>query len=332
MRKIPVLLFSLVLLGCGESESPETGMPATDEPAPQPEEALTDPAEAAEQADAALGQSPSERLEVVLENQPPETKVRYEQRHPKETLEFFGIEPGMTVVEALPGSGWYSRILVPYLGQNGHLIGANYAQDMWPLFGFFGDDFIESMETWVKDWPQEADAWAGEDGAEVDAFEFGSLPVALEGQADAVLFIRALHNLARFESEGNYLTTALNEAYRVLKPGGIVGVVQHEARPEMSDEFASGEHGYLKTEFVKQRFADAGFEFIDESDVNRNPADQPTEADIVWRLPPTLMTSQDDPDLRIEMETIGESNRMTLKFRKPEDAGEGDSGEDENDE
>jgi predicted methyltransferase len=326
MKKIPVLLFALVLLGCGESEPPETGMSATDEPAPQPEEALTDPAEAAEQADAALGRSPSERLETVLENQPPETKARYEHRHPQETLEFFGIEPGMTVVEALPGTGWYSRILVAYLGQNGRLIGANYAQDMWPLFGFFGEDFIEDMETWVTDWPQEADAWAGDRGAEVDAFEFGSLPVALEGKADGVLFIRALHNLARFESEGNYLTTALNEAYRVLKPGGMVGVVQHEARPETSDEFASGEHGYLKKEFVKERFAEAGFEFVDESDVNENPADEPTEADVVWRLPPTYMTSQDDPDVRIEMDAIGESNRMTLKFRKPE---EGEAEEDD---
>lgn len=329
MRKIPVLLFALVLLGCGESESPETGMPASDEPAPQPEEALTGPEEAAEQADAALGQPPSERLETVLENQPPETKVRYEHRHPQETLEFFGIEPGMTVVEVLPGTGWYSRILVPYLGENGHLIGANYAQDMWPLFGFFGEDFIESMETWVTDWPEEADVWAGEEGAEVDAFELGSLPVALEGKADALLFIRALHNLARFEDEGNYLTTALNETYRVLKPGGIVGVVQHEARPEMSDEFASGDHGYLKKEFVKQRFTEAGFEFVDESDVNENPADEPAEADVVWRLPPSYMTSQDDPDVRIEMDAIGESNRMTLKFRKPE--AEGESGEGESD-
>jgi predicted methyltransferase len=308
MRKIPVLLFALIVLGCNQSPSPEAETPAAGAPAGQE----------AEPAAEASPESASERLEAVLAGKPEEFKARYQYRHPQETLEFFGIEPGMTVVEALPGGGWYSQVLIPYLGEEGRLVGANYAQEMWPMFGFFEQEFIDSMETWATDWPQEARGWQGEDGADVDAFVLGSMPQSLEGQADAVLFIRALHNLARFEDEGGFLTTALNEAYRVLKPGGIAGVVQHEARPDMPDEWASGDNGYLKKEFVISRMTEAGFEFVEDSDLNQNPNDQPTEEEFVWRLPPTYMTSQDNPDLQAEMDAIGESNRMTLKFRKPE--------------
>ncbi len=257
------------------------------------------------------------KLAGVLASQPDDVKARYRYRHPAETLGFFGIEPGMTVVEVLPGGGWYSQIIIPYLGAKGELIGANYAHDMWPLFGFFGEDFIAQMGTWVEDWPKEASTWAP-GAATVSAFEFGEMPEDMAGTADAMLFIRALHNLRRFESEGGYLGTALADALAVLRPGGIVGVVQHEARPEMSDEFASGANGYLKKAFVIEAFEQAGFEFVAESDINQNPKDQPSETDIVWRLPPSLNGAEENPEKQKAMEKIGESNRMTLKFRKPE--------------
>ena len=133
-----------------------------------------------------------------------------------------------------------------------------------------------------------------------------------------VFFPRVLHNLARFEAEGGYLTMALADAYAVLKPGGTFGIVQHEARDDMSDEFADGSRGYLKKSFVIAAVEAAGFEFVAESDINANPKDRPGNDDIVWRLPPTLGTSRQDPELRAELEAVGESNRMTLKFRKPD--------------
>lgn len=310
MRTILILSAALVLWGCDQAPSPGPEPVAPAEYAPAAEEAR-------EASRSAPATDASARLDAILDAQPDETQARYEHRHPKETLEFFGIEPGMTVVEALPGQGWYSRILVPYLGSEGRLIGANYAYAMWPEFGFFGQDFIDAMETWTTDWPGQAQEWRGDDGAEVEAFEFGSLPDELVGQADAVLLIRALHNLARFESNGGFLTAALNDVHRVLKPGGIVGVVQHEARPDMPDEWANGNAGYLKKQFVIDRFTEAGFELVDESDINENPNDEPTAEDAVWRLPPSYQTSGDDPELRASMDEIGESNRMTLKFRKP---------------
>jgi predicted methyltransferase len=188
---------------------------------------------------------------------------------------------------------------------------------MYPLFGFFSEEQLKEKETWVDDFPAGAKEWSGEDGAPVTAFVFGAMPEKMKGTADAVLFIRALHNLARFESNGGFLTAALQNAWDVLKPGGIVGVVQHQARDEMPDDWAGGQNGYLKNSFVISVMEEAGFELVAESDLNANPKDQPTDQDIVWRLPPSLVTSRDNPELKAELEAVGESNRMTLKFRKP---------------
>lgn len=267
----------------------------------------------------ALGGDSTLGLPAVLAAQPDEIQQRYPHRHPGATLEFFGVQPGMTVVEALPGPGWYSKILVPYLGTEGELIGADYAQEIWPLFGFMDAEFIDKRKTWVTDWPAEALTWGTDPGAKIAAFKLGSMPAELNGTADVVLLVRALHNLARFESQEGFLTSALDEVYAVLKPGGIAGVVQHQARDDMPDEWADGSRGYLKKAFVIARMEQAGFELVGETDVNQNDKDQPTTDDIVWRLPPTLATSRENPELREQMLAVGESNRMTLKFRKPAD-------------
>ncbi len=258
-----------------------------------------------------------EHLAAVLAAQPEETKARYAYRHPRETLEFFGVKPGMTVVEGLPGRGWYSKILLPYLGPEGRLIGANYAMDMWPNFAFANEEFLKTQATWVTDWPAGAEEWRGSDGASVAAFNFGAMPESMAGTADAVLLVRALHNAVRFASVRDFAGEMLSDAYTVLKPGGILGIVQHHARDDMSDEFADGNHGYLKKDFVIALAENAGFEFVAESDINANPLDRPSEDDVVWRLPPSLGTSRDNPELRAELEAVGESNRMTLKFVKP---------------
>ncbi len=306
MHRLIALSCALALTACGQQSNEEA--------AATPEKPAAKVEAAAEEVNSA------DRLATVLAAQPEETKARYKYRHPQETLEFFGIEPGMTVVEALPGGGWYSQILLPYLGANGTLIGVDYALDMYPKFGFFSDEAIKAKETWVETWTEEAESWRADnpDSAAVSAAVFGSVPDDMDDSADAVLFIRALHNLNRFENDGGYLTTALADAYRVLKPGGIVGVVQHEASKEAPDAWADGSKGYLKKAAIVELMQQAGFEFVDESDINANAKDQPTEDDMVWRLPPSFSTSGDDAELKKEMQAIGESNRMTLKFRKPE--------------
>lgn len=304
------LSLTLLLGACGGEPPPaEPTLPPHEE---APTEAIAEPRETAPRDTAA------DRLAEVLSAQPEDVQARYAHRRPAETLAFFGIEPGMTVAELLPGGGWYSRILLPYLGAEGRLIGVDYEVDMFRLFGFMNEEQIAAKETWVEDWTATAEDWRGEEDASVAAFQLGALPEALEGTADAVLMIRAMHNLARFTTEEeDYLGRALADVRGVLRPGGVVGVVQHEAREGMPEAWAGGAAGYLKRDFVVGAFEAAGFELVGASDINANPLDQPTVDDIVWRLPPNLATSRDNPELRAEMEAIGESHRMTLLFRKP---------------
>ena len=292
---------AFTLAACGQSAAPDAAN--QDAAAPQ---AMETPADA--------------KLAAVLAAQPDKTKARYQYRHPKETLEFFGVEPGMTVVDVLPGEpGWYAPILLSYLGPEGRLYGADYNVDMWRLFGGFADaDFLEARKSWPETYVSAAKALGAPDAAALGAFTLGTFPDELDGKVDVVLMFRAAHHLNRFEDKGGYFTSALAEIYGALKPGGVLGVVQHRAPEDNADAWANGDNGYLKQSQLSDFVEQAGFELVDTSEVNANPNDRPTEDEFVWRLPPTLATSGDDPDLRAQMQAIGESDRMTLKFRKPE--------------
>lgn len=280
-------------------------------PAPETKEAGKSAAETVTKADH------SASLAAVLSAQSDKAKARYSARNPQETLEFFGITPGMTVAEALPGGGWYSKILIPYLGNEGHIIGIDYSLNMWPKFGGFANaEFLEKKKGWAAEWVEGAQVWrAGSEGG-ISAFTFGGRDAAMDGTVDAVLFIRALHNLSRFEDDGGFLTQALADSHALLKSGGIVGVVQHQGPEGNDDSWAKGSNGYLKKSQLIARFEAAGFKFVQDSNVNENPKDVPSNEDIVWRLPPSLGTSTDNPELKSKMEAIGESNRMTLLFKK----------------
>ncbi len=255
-----------------------------------------------------------DRLNTVLEAQSDEHKARYEFRHPAETMTFFGVEPDMTVVEVLPGGGWYSKILMPYLSDEGMLIGAGYQPEM---FKSFFPNVSEERLTALAEFPNTFPGQAAEfdDGATpVKGYLLGDAPDDLKGTVDMVLFIRALHNMHRVSPE-NYVTPVLEETYDLLKPGGIVGIIQHRAAEDMSDEWASGSAGYLKQSRVVELMEAAGFELVEASDINANALDTPTEEEIVWRLKPSR---RGDEAKRAEYDAIGESDRMTLKFRKPE--------------
>ncbi|MCI4644880.1 MAG: hypothetical protein MRY64_08875 [Hyphomonadaceae bacterium] len=257
-------------------------------------------------------------LSVVLEVQPEEAKARYAYRHPAETLEFFGIEPGMTVVEALPGGGWYSKILIPYLGPEGELIGWHYPDGIWAhIIPGADEERIAEFIARGNGWAAGTADWGIEDGASVSQFKMAELPEEAHGTADAVLFIRALHNLKRTETETGYFTAAIKESYAVLKPGGVVGVVQHRGPADNSADWADGSAGYLHEADIIAAFGAAGFVLDAKSEINANPADQPTEDDIVWRLPPTRGGTEEGTPERAAVDAIGESDRMTLRFIKP---------------
>ncbi|MEO0997782.1 MAG: hypothetical protein AAFX58_09705 [Pseudomonadota bacterium] len=146
MRKLVMALICLPLFACDRDAS-EPASAVTEPVAEEPAGSAAEPAAA-----------PDGRLDAVLAAQPDEVQARYDARHPAETLQFFGIEPGMDVVEFLPGRGWYTKILIDYLGSDGALIGADYALEMFPLFGFFNEEQLKAKETWVEDWTADTGA------------------------------------------------------------------------------------------------------------------------------------------------------------------------------
>ena len=244
-------------------------------------ESLVEVSVDAEEASAPV--SDKTRLEIVLDGLPDDHKARHQFRRPKETLEFFGVEPGMTVAEYLPGGGWYSQVLSPYLGSNARLIGLDYRPAMWTKFPWATEETLERRKTLEAEFPGKVSDWGAGDSPEGIATDIGAVGDQYDGQVDAALYIRALHHLARFESDGGYLTEALSGTFNMLKPGGLVGVVQHQAPEDNPDEWADGAAGYLKKSHVLQWFKDAGFELVAESTINENPLDQPSADDTVWR-------------------------------------------------
>jgi len=254
-------------------------------------------------------------LTEAVNSRSDETKARDKSRHPIETISFFKIKPGMTVAEALPGGGWYSNILANYLGDEGTLIGLNYNDDMWPRFGFFSEESIKGRIAATKKFPEMVQGFT-DANIKSDGFTFDTVPASLDKKVDRVLFIRALHNLNRFDKEANTLVDALAATHKMLKDDGYVGVVQHQIPESAAEKRADGSRGYLKLSTVKEAFAKAGFELVASSDINANAKDKPSDSDIVWRLPPSYSGSRDDAEKRKALDAIGESNRMTLLFKK----------------
>ena len=308
MRVFLLSASALALAACG-GEPAETQKPAEGEAAVD---------EVVEEASEEMAGGDYERtLAGVIEALPEEAQARVPYRHPVETLTFFGVEPGMTVVDTLPGNPWYAGILIDYLGADGMVLGADYSPEMWTHFGQFSPE-PGAKDSWPAEWTERAEGWRDADtDAAVGAVQFGNVPADMAGTVDVVLQIRSFHHFHRLEDEGQFMTEALADMMTLLKPGGHVGVVLHRAPESASDEWATGDNGYVKQSAVIAAFVAAGFEHAGSSEINANPKDQPTEEDFVWRLPPTYATSREDEALKAEYEAIGESDRMTLLFRKP---------------
>lgn len=253
-------------------------------------------------------------IAAAVESRTAEEQARDVYRHPAQTIEFFKVAPGMKVAEALPGGGWYSKVLARYLGSEGALYGINYPDDMWPRFGFMSQETIDNfIARTAKFSPMIAEFT--DNGIATDGFTFANIPDELAGTVDRVLAIRALHNLNRFEDEAGTMTMALTGMHKLLKKGGMVGVVQHRL-PEAATTATQGQRGYLKQSDVIAAFEKVGFKLVALSEINANPLDKPSEKDIVWRLPPSFNGAGDDEAKRAAMAAIGESDRMTLLFKK----------------
>ena len=256
----------------------------------------------------------TDTLNAVLASRSDEDRVRDDARQPLETLTFFQIKPGMTIAEALPGGGWYTRILANYLGQDGTLYGVNYPDSLWPMLSYASPEWIAERIAATQNFTATVATFT-DNGITAQGFTFETVTPEVEGTVDRVLLIRALHNLNRFQQKAGTRSQALAATHAMLKKDGLVGVVQHRAPATASKEWADGNKGYLNEVAVIAMFAEAGFALVAQSEINANPMDQPSGEDSVWRLSPSLRGSNDD-EQRDVMVAIGESDRMTLLFRK----------------
>ena len=304
-KKFLIVAGAAMLCACGAATQPNEPSTKTT-PSENADVAMEEPAGA------------SASLDEILASMPEEAKARFPHRNPKETLEFFGVTLGMTVVDTTPGDIWYTSILAPYLGPDGTLIGADRPISVWEWFGpdYAPPAFLAERKNWTKTWPDRQAANFGTNAAEFSAVAFGRVPEDMFGSADVVLMFRELHNIVAADPDGALVAQVLAEIHGLLKPGGVFGVVQHRAPSAASDAWASGENGYLKQATVISLIEAAGFFLEESSELNANMADRPTEADDVWRLPPTLDGAEDDEALKSAMIAIGESDRMTLRFVK----------------
>ncbi|WKE64409.1 methyltransferase [Gallaecimonas kandeliae] len=249
-------------------------------------------------------------LQQAVDNpdRPAAQKTRDQYRHPLETLQFFGIKPGMTVVELWPGpQGWYSAILAPYLKDQGHFIAANFntqlgaeptpTQKYYAKAGKGYEALLESNKG----------KWGNVSLAVLAPPE--QMQLAPPGSVDAVLTFRNLHNWHK----AGQLKGVFEAAYAALKPGGVFGVVEHRGKAGITEE-AMAESGYMGEDFVIDLAKQVGFKLDAKSEVNANPKDDKDHPRGVWTLPPTLAMGDQD---KAKYLAIGESDRMTLKFVKP---------------
>lgn len=234
-----------------------------------------------------------------------DAKARDEYRHPQQTLRFFDVKPNMTVVEIWPGGGWYADILAPMLKDDGQYVAAHFHVDE------DSRDYYKNALAKFKEKTMDGGPYAG---SEVTAFHpQKDLAIAKAGSADVVLTFRNVHNWF-MGGEKDAVVNAFSTFYKALKPGGVLGVVEH-ALPESAADDKMKSSGYMKKSFVIDAAKAAGFELVAESSVNANPMDTADHPRGVWTLPPSLRLGEEEQEKYM---AIGESNRMTLKFVKPE--------------
>jgi len=292
MKKSSLLIAALVVVSACSKQEPAAQAPAAQTAAPT-QDALV--------------------ASVNSETRSAEDKARDQYRHPQEALTFWGLQPGMTILEVQPGGGWWTEILAPYA----HATGGKYYATAADLDNpEISEGARKSRAEFEARFAAKPDVYG-----QVQLVNFGAKSKPLpENTFDFALSARSVHGWM-----GAGITEKVfKDLYGALKPGGILAIEQHRANPGAQDPKA--ESGYVTEAFVIEQAQKAGFELVDRSEINANQADTKDHPFGVWTLPPTKRTrpysegpDANDPKFdRTRYDAIGESDRMTLKFRKPQ--------------
>lgn len=225
-------------------------------------------------------------------------------RHPVETLQFFGLSSGLTVVEILPGGGWYSEIIAPFLKGNGTYYAAHFSPNSDISYQ---PPMLRDFEARIAGNP---DVY-GETRL-THLYPPAEMEIAPPGSADLAMSFRNVHNWIMIGTQKEHFAAF----YAALKPGGILGIVEHRA-PAGSSMEVMETTGYVTQDYVIELATEAGFELVATAEINANPLDTKDHPEGVWTLPPTWRLGDVD---RAKYAAIGESDRMTVKFRKPLEA------------
>lgn len=227
-------------------------------------------------------------------------------RKPGDTLTFFQITPDMKVGEYAPGGEWYSRLLGLYLGPKGKLVGLYFN----PTSGPFNETQQKGIRDGAAKYPADIAGWSGLPADRFAAYTLDAVPAAEKGTFDRIVVMRMMHNLLRW----NIADSEIKAMRDLLKPGGMIGIEQHRAKANAPYSYTDGSMGYLREKDVIAFMELYGFEYVGSSKANANPKDPANWPGGVWTLPPALRGAKDEDKPRLQ--AIGESDRMTILFRK----------------
>lgn len=293
---ILLLLTTVILQACDNSGSSPGDENSGDPPAVENTEAV--------QAAAGNGEIMQGLAPILAgDHRSAENRARDKYRHPVETLGFFGLQPDTAVVEIWPGGGWYTEIIAPYVREKGKFVAA----------GFDPESEIEFIRQGVVRYQ----AKLAEHPELYDRVEQAILmpPDKLDfvppESVDLILTFRSIHNWLPRGNEDEILAAM----FKALKPGGVLGVVEHRGIPSVPQD-PEAKTGYVNQEYAVELIEKAGFVLNGSSEINANPADSKDHPEGVWTLPPTLRLKEQDREIYLG---IGESDRFTLRFIKPAD-------------
>jgi len=272
---------------------------------PAPNKAAPDKTAAKAGATPTVDKAFSQKLDQVLAGswRSDKNKARDQYRHPKQTLEFFGLKPGMSVIELTPGGGWYAEVLAPLQ----KLAGGSYTAAIVTPKKKDGEA-AQDKDALSKKFEGDAEHF---DKAKVLQFDSKAPKFGPPASADMVVTFRNVHNWVMNDSAA----ATFKACFDVLKPGGVLGVTDHRAKAG-TDLDTTKKTGYIPEDTVIKLATDAGFKLDGKSEINANPKDTKDYPEGVWTLPPTLQLGDKDKDKYL---AIGESDRMTLRFVKPSD-------------